>query len=241
MLIRQFPTYNELSRHTAEHIAACLRRKPDATICLASGDTPTQTYRVLKQLTEENALDWQRCTFVGLDEWVGLGPDDEGSCTFYLYRDLFLPLGIRPDQIRFFNAKASDLVLECRLMDAFIAEHGGLDLLLVGIGMNGHIALNEPGTSFSLYSHVVELDEVTKAVGQKYFLEETVLTRGITLGLQHLMDAREVILLANGARKAAILRDALTGPVSEQLPASILQRHPNAHVWLDTDAAQLLP
>lgn len=237
---QHFPTYDALSDHTARHIAALLRQKPTATLCLASGDTPIGTFRRLTELAQAGDVDVSQCTFIGLDEWVGFGPTDEGSCGFHLYRDLFTPLAIRPEQIYYFDAKAIDLPAECMRIDAKIAQRGGLDLMLVGIGLNGHVALNEPGTSFTRYAYVSELAETTKEVGQKYFTKPTLLDRGITLGLQHLTDAREVILLASGSGKAAIIHEALTGPVTEQLPASIIQTHPNANVWLDKDAGSLL-
>lgn len=235
-----FPTYDALSDYTARFIAAFLRHKPDALLCLASGDTPIGTFRRLTELALAGDADLSQCTFVGLDEWVGFGPADQGSCGYYLYRDLFTPLGIRPEQIHYFDARAVDLPAECMRIDATIAQHGGLDLMLVGIGLNGHIALNEPGTPFHRYAFVSDLTETTIQVGQKYFAQPTILERGITLGLQHLMDARTAILLASGPRKAAPIRDALTGPVTEQFPASIIQTHPNAYVWLDAEAGRLL-
>ena len=240
MTIHQFPDYPTLSQYTAQHIAAIINQKPDALLCLASGDTPIETYRQFVALAQAERVDVSQCTFVGLDEWVGFGPDDVGSCSYYVFRDLFTPLNLRPDQIHIFDAKAPDLGAECARIDALIESRGGLDLLLVGMGMNGHIALNEPGTPFTLGCHVAELAESTKTVGQKYFDKETKLTQGITLGLRHLTEANEVILLVSGEKKSSILRDALKGPVSEQIPASILQTHINGQVWLDDAAASLL-
>ncbi len=238
MQLRQFPTYDHLCQHTASHIAGLVAQKPTALLCLASGETPIGVFHTLVALAREGRADFSQCTFIGLDEWVGFGPTDPGSCSFYLYRDLFAPLQLRPDQIVYFDAKSPNLAQECQRVDAAIAQHGSLDLLLVGIGMNGHIALNEPGTPFSLRAHVVDLHEMTITVGQKYFSESTTLTTGITVGLQHLTEAREVILMANGARKAGVVREALHGPVTEQFPASIIQTHPNAQVWLDSEAAK---
>lgn len=240
MTIRQFPDYETLSRHTAEHIASVINRKPNALLCLASGDTPTATYRHFVELVRSRRVDVSQCTFVGLDEWVGFGPDDVGSCSYYVYRDLFTPLSLRSDQIYVFDAKANDLTAECTRIDRLIDERGGLDLLLVGMGLNGHIALNEPGTPFDLGCHVGELAETTKTVGQKYFTQETTLTQGITLGLRHLTEAHDVILLVSGAKKASIVRDALNGPVTTAVPASIVQNRPNAHVWIDEAAGSLL-
>ena len=240
MTIHQFLDYNTLSQHTAEHLAAIIHRKPDALLCLASGDTPTETYRRFVTLAKTGRVDVSQCTFVGLDEWVGFGPEDVGSCSYYMFRDLFTPLNLRPEQIVLFNAKADDLTAECTRIDSVIEGGGGLDVLLVGMGMNGHIALNEPGTPFKLGCHVVELAESTKTVGQKYFTTQTPLTQGITLGLQHLTEAHEVILLVSGDKKAGVLRDALRGSVTEQLPASVLQNKLNAQIWVDKAAGHLL-
>jgi glucosamine-6-phosphate isomerase len=240
MTFHQFPDYASLSQYTAEHIAAIINQKPDALLCLASGDTPIGTYHHLVELAKTGRVDVSQCTFVGLDEWVGFGPEDSGSCSYYVFRDLFTPLQLRPDQLYVFDAKATDLTAECARIDSLIDSRGGLDLLLVGMGMNGHIALNEPGTPFTLGCHVGELAESTITVGQKYFEQETVLEQGITLGLRHLTAAREVILLVSGEKKAATLQKALKGPVSEEIPASILQTHPNGQVWLDAAAGSLL-
>ncbi|MBD2756848.1 6-phosphogluconolactonase [Spirosoma validum] len=240
MTIQAFPDHDTLSQYAAEHIAALINQKPDALLCLASGDTPIETFRRFVALAKDERVDVSQCTFVGLDEWVGFGPDDAGSCSYYVFRDLFTPLNLRPEQIHVFNAKADDLAAECARIDNLIDSRGGLDLLLVGMGMNGHIALNEPGTPFTLGCHVVELAESTKTVGQKYFTQETTLTQGITLGLRHLTAAHEVILLVSGEKKAPTLRDALRGPVTEQVPASILQKQANAQVWIDEAAGSLL-
>ena len=240
MTIQTFPDHDTLSQHTAEHIAALVNQKPDALLCLASGDTPIETYRRFVALAQAGRVDVSRCTFVGLDEWVGFGPDDVGSCSYYVYRDLFRPLGLRPEQIHTFNAKANNLTAECARIDALIDNRGGLDLLLVGMGMNGHIALNEPGTPFTNGCHVVELAESTKTVGQKYFDRETALTQGITVGLHHLTGAHDVVLLVSGEKKATMLHTALTSPVTEQVPASIVQTQPDARVWVDAGAGRLV-
>lgn len=237
MQLQIFSDYKTLSLHAAQHILALLNRKPAATICVASGDTPTGVYRELARLVKEGAVDVTRCTFVGLDEWVGLGPENRGSCAHYLHRELFDPLGIGPDQFRLFDALAPDLTVECERMNTFVAQQGGFDLMLVGVGLNGHIALNEPGTPFDTYAHVSGLAETTKTVGQKYFSGPTVLTQGVTLGLQHLLDAKEALLLASGSGKAPVIKTALEGPITEGFPASIIQNHPNGLVWLDEPAA----
>ena len=125
-------------------------------------------------------------------------------------------------------------------MDAVIAARGGIDIMLVGIGMNGHIGFNEPGTAFKSLCHVAALDETTKSVGQKYFKEETVLHQGITIGLGHLLNAKKVFLQANGKRKAEVIKKTVEGEMSENFPASVMQQHTNGFVLIDDEAATLL-
>ncbi len=219
MTIQTFPTHADLSQHAAEQLASLITQKPDALLCVASGDTPIETYqRFATACREPVSIDVSRCQFVGLDEWVGFGPDDAGSCSYYVFRDLFVPLGLRPDQIHVFDAKADDLQAECTRIDAVIDRHGGLDLLLVGMGMNGHIALNEPGTPFTNGCHVVELAESTKTVGQKYFAQPTDLTYGITLGLRHLTAAHRVMLMVSGAKKAPSCAMPSPAPLPNSYP-----------------------
>ena len=168
---------------------------------------------------------------------MGIPPDNEGSCHHYLQRNLFNPLNIEGRQMHLFNAMARDLQGECTNMDRIIRDHGGIDLMLVGVGMNGHIGFNEPGVSMDGYAHVVELDGTTRSVGQKYFRQSTKLHQGITLGLTHFLESRRGILMAGGIRKAEVIRKALKGPVTDRVPASCIQKHPNGIAMLDAEAA----
>ncbi len=126
---------------------------------------------------------------------------------------------------------------ECSKMDKLIAEKNGIDLIIVGIGMNGHIGFTEPGVSISNYSHVIVLDDTTRTVGQKYFKTQQTLEKGITLGLQHLLEARKAILMANGSKKAAVIKKTVEENISNSFPASIMQSHPNGFVMIDEEAA----
>jgi glucosamine-6-phosphate isomerase len=231
------PTYDTLSRQAADFIADYVRQKPASFICVTSGDSPTGTYAYLAAYAQAGEVDFSQCRFVGLDEWMGMGPSDEGSCSHQLLTRFFGPAQIRAEQYVLFDATAPDMAAECQKMNDHIRQHGPLDLMLVGIGVNGHIGLNEPGVSFDLYAHVSELHPTTKAVGQKYFQRETPLEHGVTLGLRHLLAARVAILFANGAKKTDIVARALQGEVTNEVPASILQRHPEAHIFLDEAAA----
>lgn len=240
MTLQILPHYEALSAAAAAAIAAVVRSKPDATLCLASGNTPEGTFRHLVRMAADGDPDFSRVTFIGLDEWVGIGPDNPGSCYRAVAGPLFEPMGVRPEQIHFFNALSDDLPAECRRIDAVIAERGGLDLLLLGVGMNGHLALNEPGTSWDLRCHVVTLDDITVTVGQKYFQEPTPLTQGITIGLRYAQEAEQTMLIASGKGKAGILKKALEEPPTEALPASLFQTLERGWVLLDEDAGSEL-
>jgi glucosamine-6-phosphate isomerase len=229
--------YNEMSRAAADLVIDQVRSKPDSFICFPSGESPAGMFKYLVEDARDGKVDFSQCYFVGLDEWVGLGKDDDGSCTQFLLKHFFTPANISPDKTMFFDAKAADLDASCKAMDDFIKLHGPLDIMIVGLGMNGHIGLNEPGTDFNLYSHHSPLDPVTIGVGQKYFKKQTALTEGITLGLKHLQEAKIPVLIASGSKKADIVEKALKDEVTEQLPATIFQRLSSAVIFLDEDAA----
>jgi glucosamine-6-phosphate deaminase len=241
MQVKIFETYPELSRATADMIGAYVSTKKNSLICIASGHTPIGVFQCLVQDIHSKKIDITHCTFLSLDEWVGIDPTDPGSCLSMLKRDFFDHIPIRKEQLVFFNVLAENLEAECARINTFINSHGGLDIMLVGVGTNGHIGMNEPGTSFNSYAHTGELAEETKNVGQKYFTKSTTLHLGITLGLQHLKEAKLPIIMANGEKKAAIIAKALSITPTEQLPASIVQKIPQAFVMLDQQAANALP
>jgi glucosamine-6-phosphate isomerase len=240
MKISIYNTYDEMSKAAAELVAQQLTEKPDSVLCFPSGDSPTGTLKYVTEWANEGKIDLSQCFFVGLDEWVGMDENDVGSCKHYLKTNFFSKLSINPDKIVLFDAKAEDLDAECEKMNLFISNKGGLDIMMVGIGMNGHLGLNEPGTAFNLYAHRSALDPVTVQVGQKYFNHATELTEGITLGLKHLAEAKKAVLIASGAKKAGIIAESLQGSVTTDVPASILQTLSNAIVLLDKDGASQL-
>lgn len=240
MTLRIFADHETLSLQAANEILAAAKTNPRAVLCLAAGDTPTRAYALLAEMARKERIDFSRCSFIGLDEWVGISPQNEGSCHFYLHENLFGPMGIHSSQMHLFDSLAKDLGKECERMDAVIREKGGIDLMLVGVGMNGHIGFNEPGVGLHHYAHVVDLDSTTRSVGQKYFRQSTKLGKGITLGLKHFLESRKAILLASGSRKAEVIRAALEGPIAEEMPASAIRRHPYGIAMLDEAAAGLL-
>ena len=241
MQVLRFKNYEELSDYTASVIAESIKNNPGVVVCMASGSTPALTCDLLVKKLKEDNIDYSKFNFIGLDEWAGLAPTNTGSCHYFFHTKLFEPLGLNSSQYYLFNAQSPDLKNECSKMDEHIASKGGIDLMIVGIGMNGHIGFNEPGTSFSSLAHVAELEEITKSVGQKKYFDRPIeLDKGITIGLGHLMNTKKVLLMANGAKKIEVILKTVEGPVTEKFPASIMQQHADGYVLIDEDAASLL-
>jgi glucosamine-6-phosphate isomerase len=204
---------------------------------MASGHTPMGVFEFLATDVRKGTLSLSKSHFVSLDEWVGIPPDNPGSCRAMM-NGFFRDARLREDQITFFNGLAEKPEAEAKSMNKLIAQYGGLDIMLVGVGLNGHIAMNEPGTSFDRYAHVSQLSAQTIDVGQKYFTVETKLSRGITLGLRHFREAKLPILMANGAKKADVIQKALRGAVTVEVPASIVQTIAAARVMADGEAGE---
>lgn len=240
MNIKVFKDYEEASDAVAAMMTELLRAKPNAMICLASGDSPALACELFCKKAKDENLDTSKFFLVGLDEWVGLAPDTFGSCRNDFQKRVIDPLQLPASQYHFFNALSADLDDECMKMDEMIQQKGGIDMMIVGIGMNGHIGFNEPGVDMTLHSHVITLDPTTISVGQKYFKKAVNLEKGITLGLAHLMKAREVIMMANGTRKADVICRAAEGVVSNAFPATIMQQHANGKIIIDEAAAATL-
>lgn len=240
MKIEIFSNYEQLSDHIAEALVSILVDKPHAVICMPTGNSPRRTYELFVSKVKERSIDLTRFFFIGLDEWVGVPADVRGSCAYEFQTLLFEPLGIEDHQYHLFDGTSMDLEGECEMMDAVIQEHGGIDCMVVGIGMNGHIGFNEPGVDMDRFAHIVPLDTMTQSTGQQYFDQPMQLEYGITLGFNHLLRAECVYLIANGTKKAEVIKRAVEGPVSSDFPASIMQRHSNGIIAIDTEAASLL-
>lgn len=237
MKLHVYEDYDIQSSVTAAIIGAAIAVKPESLVCIASGHTPVGVFRALLKDVKSGVLNLSRCTFVSLDEWIGIDPQDAGSCLAMLKRDFFDHLSLRPEQIRYFDVTAPSLENECQKMNELIAKHGGLDVMLVGIGTNGHIGMNEPGTPFNTDAHIGRLAEETISTGQKYFQRPTKLENGITLGLKHFREARVPIVMANGDKKAAIIKKVITSPATVDIPATIVHHTPQALVIVDKAAS----
>jgi len=235
-----YDSYEKMSAEAAKKVMHIISAKRKTVLSPASGDTPKGLYAELVSMIHKNKTDISELWFIGLDEWLGMNGEDEGSCRFYLDQQLFNPLKIDKNKIAFFNGKAQFPREECRKVDNTILALNGIDLAIVGLGMNGHVGMNEPGISPALHSHVAEIDHITQEVGQKYFKEKKEISGGLTLGIANLMEAKSVMLMVNGSKKASILKQVLEDDISEKLPASFLRNHPNFSVYADAEAASLL-
>ena len=233
-------SYESLSKKAAAGIKEITGSLKNPVVCTASGDTPAGLYNELANLVTTGQLNISSWRFVGLDEWVGMNGSDEGSCRYFLDKQLFNPLQIQLNKISFFDGRAKDLHSECDRIENFIKQNGGIDVAIVGLGMNGHVGMNEPGTPASLHSHIADIDSITQQVGQKYFKENQKLTKGITLGLANIIKARNVILLVSGNKKTGIVKQIMEEEISESLPATLLRNHQKLSIYLDIEAAAFL-
>jgi len=221
-------------------IAAIITEKPDALLCFPAGDTSIGTFNQLIKLNKAGEISFKRCKIVGLDEWANLGGRTNENCFSFLKKHLFDHVDFSDENLCFFDGEAADLETECSRTDEFIRKNGPIDMVLLGVGMNGHLGLNEPGTPFDLYSHIVKLDDITKRVGQKYFTDEVKLTSGISLGLKSIMEAKTVILQLNGEKKAKIVKQLIESEISPDFPVSVVKSHLNAFLLMDKEASKYI-
>jgi galactosamine-6-phosphate isomerase len=239
MEIKIFNSFEDLSSEVADIMVDLLLKKPDATICLASGNSPLLAYQLFTKKVKEANLDLSQATFIGLDEWIGIPPENPGSCHYFLQTYVFQPLNLSQSQIYLFDSMVVDLQNECNKVNKIVNKNG-LDLIIVGVGLNGHIGFNEPGISVSLNAHLIDLDEVTQNVGQKYFEEKTEITKGITLGLNQFLNAKKAIMMANGDHKADIINKTVKEKYNENIPSTTMQIHKNSLLMIDNLAAKNL-
>jgi glucosamine-6-phosphate deaminase len=235
-----YNNYTELSVKTAERIATIISEKPDALLCFPAGETSVGTFKHLIELNQKGVISFKKCKIVGLDEWANIGAMKSENCFSFLKKHLFDHIDYSEENLCFFDGESSDLKHECVKTDDFIKKNGPIDMMLLGVGMNGHLGLNEPGTSFDLYSHIVNLDETTKIVVQKYFSGKVTLSKGITLGIKYVLEAQTVILQLNGNRKAEVVKRLIESEVSPGFPASVIKSHLNSFLLLDKEAAKYL-
>lgn len=229
--------YEEMSRTAAELAADSVRDNPEALVSFPGGDTPVGMVHSFAELVNQNKVDISKASYVSLDEWVGLSGSDEGSCGLFNRENLISRLRKPFARIHLINGAAEDIEQERKALDDFIGTYGPLDVSVLGIGMNGHLGFNEDGVDFDLKAHIIPLSETTKQVMTKYFGDKFHPEYGISQGIRQIMAAKKVILIANGAHKAEIIQRAVKGEVTNRVPASVLQNHPNCYVVVDQSAA----
>ena len=231
MRIIKCENYAEVSRKAANIIAAQVIHKPNAVLGLATGSTPIGAYKLLIEQYNNGDLDFSEVTTVNLDEYVGLPAENDQSYRYFMNDNLFNHINIRKDHTFVPNGLAKDVNAECAEYEKRIEELGGIDLQLLGIGGNGHVGFNEPSDAFDTVTHVVELKASTREANARFFASiDEVPTHALTMGLKGIMGAKKVLLVANGPQKAEIVEKAFFGPVTPEVPASILQLHPDVTV-----------
>lgn len=224
-------SYETLSRKAANIISAQIISKPNSVLGLATGSSPVGTYRQLIEWYNKGDLDFSEVVSINLDEYVGLTGDNDQSYRYFMQKNLFDHVNIHRENTYVPSGCATDTDRECSEYDARIERYGGIDLQLLGIGLDGHIGFNEPADVFEKSTHVVDLHESTIKANARFFANESDVPRkAITMGMGAIMQAKKVLLIANGKAKKDILQKAFFGPITPTVPASILQLHPDLTV-----------
>ena len=220
--------YTDMSRKAANILSAQVILKPDTVMGLATGSSPVGTYQQLIEWYKKGDLDFAQVRTVNLDEYAGLAPDHSQSYRRFMQENFFDHINIPRENTHVPNGLAPDLEAECRRYNQVIQSLGGIDIQLLGMGHNGHIGFNEPGQAFELETHVVDLTDNTIEANARFFASRDEVPRhAITMGIKSIMQAQRIVMVVSGADKADIVRAAFAGPVVPQVPASILQMHPN--------------
>ena len=241
MLVEVVDDYETLSDRAAEAIIKQIRKKPDSALGFATGSTPKGLYRRLIEAYEERGLDFSKLTTFNLDEYVGLPPEHGQSYAHYMWANLFDHVNVTPNRVHIPHGMADDVDEHCQWYERRIEEAGGIDLQILGIGANGHIAFNEPGSSLGSRTRIKTLTSKTIEDNARYFDDPDMVPEyAITMGVGTIMEADEILLLASGERKAEAMKRTLEGPLTAMTPASMVQMHRVAHVVIDEAAASEL-
>ena len=241
MRIIKAKDYADMSRKAANIIAAQVILKPDCVLGLATGATPIGTYKELIKGYENGDLDFSLVKTANLDEYRGLEKSNDQSYDYFMKANLFNHININFDNLNIPNGENPDADAECKRYEAVVKELGGQDLQLLGMGHNGHIGFNEPADEFVKETHCVDLQESTIQANKRFFEKvEDVPTQAYTMGINTIMQAKTILVIVSGADKAEIVKKAFFGPVTPQVPASILQMHSNVIVVVDEAAGSLI-
>ena len=237
MIIYKVKNEEEMGKKAASILAAQILMKPNAVMGLATGSTPTGAYQQLVKWHQQGDLDFSQVTSVNLDEYRGLAGDNPQSYRYFMNEHLFSHVNIDKSRTFVPDGLEADADKACQAFNQMIRDVGGIDLQLLGIGPNGHIGFNEPGEVFEKETHCVDLTESTIRANARFFDSmEKVPKQAYTMGIKNIMDAKKILLIASGEAKAEALHQSLYGPITPQVPASILQLHPDVTVVADESA-----
>lgn len=241
MLIQIFENKDQAAVAGAALIATQILDEPESVLGFATGTTPLGIYAELVRLFNEGILSFEDVVSFNLDEYYGIKREDPQSYYYFMMENLFSKLNVKEEHVHILHGEAADPEEECRNFEELIAEAGGIDLQLLGIGRNGHIGFNEPSPVFSRVTHKVHLTDDTIDANSRFFgSKELVPKEALSMGIGTIMDARKVVMIVTGENKAEAVRRMLQGDVDPACPASVLQLHQNATLLLDREAASLL-
>ena len=241
MIIYKVKDYEEMSRKAANIIAAQVITKPDCVLGLATGSSPIGTYKNLIAGYENGDLDFSKVRSINLDEYKGLAPDNDQSYRYFMNTNLFNHINIDMNNTSVPDGLEPDAEKACAEYNKIIANCGGIDLQLLGLGPNGHIGFNEPDSVFIAGTHCVDLTESTIEANKRFFASiDDVPRQAYTMGIQNIMSAKKILVVVSGANKAESLAKAVNGPIDPMVPASILQLHNDVIIVADEAAASML-
>ncbi len=233
--------YDDMSNIATDIIAAQLILNPDSVLGLATGSTPTGMYEGLVKLYNEGRIDFKDVVTFNLDEYCGLPDENDQSYHYFMDKNLLSKVNVAPENINIPSGVAEDMEKTCIEYDEKIQSFGGTDIQVLGIGVNGHIGFNEPGDVFVGETHIIDLDETTIEANARFFeKKDDVPKQAITMGMRSIMSAGRILLMASGSGKAKAIYDAIKGPITPLVPASILQLHEDVIVVVDKEAAKLI-
>ncbi len=233
--------YSEMSIKGAELIAETVKNKPNAVLGLATGSTPEGLYNELIRMNKEEGLDFSKITTVNLDEYYGLSGDHPQSYRYFMNDKLFNHINIDKNNTYVPNGSAEDIQAECKNYDENIQNLGGIDLQLLGIGGNGHIAFNEPEEELNFGTHLTDLTSSTIEANSRFFDSiDEVPKKAVTMGIGSIMKAKKIVLLASGKGKAEAIKELISGKITTDSPATILQVHHDVTLFVDEEAASLI-
>lgn len=239
MKTRIFARPDSVARALAADVAGAVAADPAIVLALPAGMTPIKLYEELAALHRKGAVDFSRVTTFNLDEFAGLAPSDARSYRAFLQRHFFDHVNVSPRRNHFLNGAAADADAECRRYERAIARAGGIDLMILGLGRNGHIGFNEPGPFLIARTHRARLAGETRRANQGLFASRAadVPRTALSMGIATMLQSRRLVLVATGTAKARCVLRMVSGPITPRLPASFLQLHPQAELWLDRAAA----